>query len=83
MRPAHYLLVALALACGCGWPATRMVPVAWYPARETPTISSAPSYTAGTNYQRTYSPDGATLFVCVNRTTEPGYRVPPGAVPAC
>jgi hypothetical protein len=81
MRCAHYLVLVLAL--GCGWPTTRMVPVAQYGARAQPTVSAAPNYTAGTNYQNTYSPDGSTLFVCVDGSTRRGWNVTPGATPAC
>jgi hypothetical protein len=58
------LLFAFACAVGCGWPATRMEPVADYAARRTPTVSGQPAYTAGPSTRRTYSPDGSTLFVC-------------------
>ncbi len=82
MRCARYLLLACA-ACGCGWPATRMEPVADYGARPRATISAAPAYTAGTDYRRTYSPDGSTLFVCADGGTAPAWHVAPGATPAC
>jgi hypothetical protein len=82
MRCTRYFAIACA-ALGCGWPATRMEPVADYGSGPRATVSAAPAYTAGPDYQLTYSPDGSTLFVCVDGATEPGWRVPPDAVPAC
>jgi hypothetical protein len=66
----------------CNFPATRMEPAADYAAGHV-TISGAPSYTAGTNYVTTTSPDGATRFVCVNGGSVPGNVVPPHSEPAC
>ncbi len=72
-----------ALAGACGFPETRMVPVADYGAANKPTISSAPAYTAGPSTAHTTSPDGSTLFVCVGGGERPGSQVPPGSEPAC
>jgi hypothetical protein len=77
------ILFTFACIVGCGWPATRMEPVADYGARHTATVSSAPLYTAGPSTRRTYSPDGATLFVCDGGETAHGASVTPGARPAC
>lgn len=77
------LLAAAAPALACGWPETRMVPAAEYGADARPTISSAPAYTAGTNYVRTTSPDGSTTFVCADGSSRPASEVAPGATPAC
>jgi len=68
---------------GCGWPATRMEPVADYGARAKPTVSAAPMYTAGPTWRLTYSPDGSTTFVCNGGETAPGDGVIPGSRPAC
>ena len=79
-------ILALALvgvAFGCGWPATRMEPVADYGARARPTVSAAPSYTAGTSWRLTYSPDGSTSFVCSGGDVVPASQVAPGAIPPC
>ncbi len=82
MRALCFSISLCALA-SCGWPATRMEPVADYAARARPTVSAAPAYTAGPTDRRTYSPDGSTLFVCADGGTEAGGRVTPGAAPAC
>jgi len=78
-------VIFFAFACivGCGWPATRMEPVADYGARRTPTVSGQPAFTAGPSTRRTYSPDGSTLFVCYGGETARGASVTPGARPAC
>lgn len=83
MRSLFLALLAAAPLLSCGWPATRMVPAADYGANEKPTISSAPAYTAGTNYVRTTSPDGATTFVCADGSSRPASEVAPGARPPC
>jgi len=67
----------------CGWPQTRMEPTADYGSRNKPTISSAPSYTAGTNYMPTGSPDGSTAFVCADGSNRPANEVAPGSLPPC
>lgn len=80
----NILALALAgVAFGCGWPATRMEPVADYGTRARPTVSAAPSYTAGTSWRLTYSPDGSTSFVCSGGDVAPASHVTPGATPAC
>ena len=79
-------IFALTFACvalGCGWPATRMEPVADYGARAHPTVSGAPAYMAGPSDRRTYSPDGSTAFVCSGGDVVPASHVVPGATPAC
>ena len=79
-------ILSFALACvavGCGWPATRMEPVADYGARSHPTVSGAPAYVAGPSYRRTYSPDGSTAFVCTDGDVISASTVMPGATPAC
>jgi hypothetical protein len=83
MRTA--LLAVLALGpLGClGWPATKMEPASQYGAREKPTVSSIPSFTAGTNYMPTGSPDGATAFVCADGSDRPANEVALGAKPPC
>ncbi len=83
MRASFLLASCSVLFCACGWPQTRMEPVAEYQAGRHATISAAPSYTAGTNYVRTTSRDGATLFVCVDGSTRKGSAVPPRSEPAC
>ncbi len=76
-------LFCVACVCGCGWPATRMEPVADYGARSKATVSGQPAYTAGPTDRRTYSPDGSTLFVCEDGGTVPASHVEPGATPPC
>ena len=75
--------VLAGVAAGCSYPSTQMEPAAAYGARERPTVSSAPAYEAGTNYRLTYSPDGATRFVCADGYSESAAHVTPGATPAC
>jgi hypothetical protein len=77
------LAFAFAVAAACGWPATKMVPVADYASRAKPTISGVRTYEAGSDYQRTYSPDGATVFVCADRRVVSAAHVTPDAAPAC
>jgi hypothetical protein len=74
---------AAASLFGCTFPQTKMVPVADYGSAARPTISSQPVWTAGDSYTRTYSPDGATLFVCSDGSTRKGNRVAPASTPAC
>ncbi len=84
MRYAYCLLSAMLFSPACaGWPPTKMEPAEAYGSGPHATISSAPSYTAGTNYTRTTSPDGSTIFVCSNGSTLPGDLVPPSRTPAC
>ena len=78
----RYLVISFALGCA-SWPATRMEPVESYAASERPTVSSAPAFAAGPSDHRTYSPDGATLFVCKDGRTRNAAHVTPGATPAC
>jgi hypothetical protein len=76
-------LAALGMTAACGLPQTRMVPAAEYQAAGKPTISAAPSFTAGPTEVRTYSPDGSTVFICADGRTLPADRVQPGGKPAC
>ncbi len=75
--------MAVRPARALSWPATRMEPAGDYASRERPSISSAPARTAGPSYVRTYSPDGATRFVCADGTTRNAAHVEPGSAPAC
>jgi hypothetical protein len=79
---AFTFLCAGSLAA-CGWPETRMVPVADYASGSRATVSAAPAYTAGPSTVTTKSPDGATVFVCEDSTLRRGADVPPNAAPAC
>ncbi len=79
-------IFSFALACaafGCGWPATRMEPIDDFAARDHATVSGQPAYMAGPTDRRTYSPDGATAFVCSDGDVVTASSVTPGAAPAC
>ena len=84
MRTVLAFMVLFGASLGaCGFPETRMVPVADYESGHKATVSAAPAYTAGPSTVRTRSPDGSTLFVCEDGSVRRGSEVPPSSAPAC